>query len=720
MPTYKITDPATGKSVRITGDAPPDGKDIEEIFSHVQANTPQKTAPATGADFGASAPEGTLSTLLKPLEVAGNVVDRVSYAPLKAGLSAAMDVAQSDPEASTLSQLPMGLAAFARGAAGQFGRDPSLAPNGKEMFARAGLSTDPIQRAAPSGMMGFGNSYQSSGAPLPSPAGLADFAASTFTPIPGAGMVGGIAKVGVREAGPLARMAAKGTGRAIEGAAKVADAATGTKLASGTFNVAKDVVSGTKDAAKSVYRAVEKTYGGKYDPEFKRLASIAEKAGIDPNELPKSIKFGKNSVASKQQRHSMEAFGADEADKFDATLSKVQDAVRKEISDIGSGAKITGGKPLGTKPIPATKYEAGERIKAAYDGSVESYFKDLDVSYHKLGAENPGMQIPPEAMQKFQSKLDETADYANKLIKNSFDDVSQAQGQQLLKAVERAKQSTGNYADFVDALQGVGRTSFKVKNTMAAIPPDVAKFRKLYGDMSELAVSTVRKNLGKDVAEDLLTKNKEMHQLFGDKNILAQLGEVTKSPDKMVDAIMADPLRIKTIKKYLPEEEIQALKGRVLQDLIKENTDGEFTFKSLDNALKNKAKKESFSALFDAGELKDFQDLIELGDKFGPKQLSTSGTGASNQITGLVSKVAGAAGKPIQMVGSGVEKALAVRQEAAAAKGAAKASKRAAPGPGMNFDGGPTLNSIRGMVSGSPRSKVSQMYYENKNNSERK
>lgn len=43
MPTYKITDSQTGKTLRVTGDKPPSEQEMTEIFSQYQTKEPQKT-----------------------------------------------------------------------------------------------------------------------------------------------------------------------------------------------------------------------------------------------------------------------------------------------------------------------------------------------------------------------------------------------------------------------------------------------------------------------------------------------------------------------------------------------------------------------------------------------------------------------------------------------------------------------------------------------------
>jgi len=37
MPTYKVTDPSTGKTLRLTGDSPPSETELNQIFSSINA-----------------------------------------------------------------------------------------------------------------------------------------------------------------------------------------------------------------------------------------------------------------------------------------------------------------------------------------------------------------------------------------------------------------------------------------------------------------------------------------------------------------------------------------------------------------------------------------------------------------------------------------------------------------------------------------------------------
>lgn len=66
MPTYKVTDPNTGKTVRLTGDSPPTEAELNDIFSKVKA-----PAPSTMQN---RKQKGLIGTFADTLPVAGGVL----------------------------------------------------------------------------------------------------------------------------------------------------------------------------------------------------------------------------------------------------------------------------------------------------------------------------------------------------------------------------------------------------------------------------------------------------------------------------------------------------------------------------------------------------------------------------------------------------------------------------------------------------------------------
>lgn len=61
MPTYRIKDPSTGRTIRLTGDSPPTEQEIEEVFRSVGQQQP--TAPATIAEMRRREEQGMVSAL---------------------------------------------------------------------------------------------------------------------------------------------------------------------------------------------------------------------------------------------------------------------------------------------------------------------------------------------------------------------------------------------------------------------------------------------------------------------------------------------------------------------------------------------------------------------------------------------------------------------------------------------------------------------------------
>lgn len=67
MPTYKITDPATGRVFRVTGDSPPTEQELEQIFANLQQPSAEPAAPvepmapaAPAAEEPSAVPQPTL------------------------------------------------------------------------------------------------------------------------------------------------------------------------------------------------------------------------------------------------------------------------------------------------------------------------------------------------------------------------------------------------------------------------------------------------------------------------------------------------------------------------------------------------------------------------------------------------------------------------------------------------------------------------------------
>lgn len=647
------------------------GDEIEEEVATVNTfGDPVEAAPAESADPGFwkkfnAAGNTAIEYGMKPVAVAGEFLDRTTGAPIRAGISAAQDVAESDLDLPTWRQVPEGLAAFGKGALGQFGRDPSKAPTSKALFERAGLSGE--SKAAeessdayhPSYVPGFAMEAVRKGEGV-SPAGLAGFALDVATPVPGAGQVASFAK-GAGKGG------AKVLGMAAEGGAKVIDAATGTKAASKVVGAAKTLgksIDETTEGLKSMFKA-------KQADDFTESVKTAMANGIDPKLLPESVEFGPQSVVSRSARVKAEGpLGQPALEKFEQGHRAVQDAMVKDVQ------KIAGGRLL--SPV-----EAGETMREGFNAGVERAFGDIAMSHNKVLEAAPDLRLAPERIQKLATTLQEMEAWAQRKIDLGSTKTAKTQGKQILDAVASIRKSGESYKGALDALREIGSTAFKSTNTMADIAPDIAKYRQLYGELSEAMIGTVDDTFDAATAQALRESNAAMSKIFGDKSLLGKLGEKSLSGEELFEALAkrGSTKEIQALKEYLTPEQLQGVKGAFLHDMVKLNPQGEFTFRQTFNRLRD--NWDTAQALFEPGELDNYVALLRLGDKFGPAVMSTSGTGASNAFMDFF-RTARDRGTDALITDPIKQKARAVGFDIGEA-GSKAAAKRPGPGPVMSL-----------------------------------
>lgn len=563
---------------------------------------------------------------LKPIAFVGEQIDRVSGAPLRAGISAAQDVAESDTDLPTWRQAPEGLAAFGKAALGQFGRDPSKAPTSKSLFERAGLSGEgsdaQISGSPIPSLPGFGASYAGSDGKGISPAGAAGFALDALTPLPGAGQVGAAMKMAGKGAAPVAKMAAKGAAAAV-------DVATGTKLASKTVGGVKGAIKALGDSFDSAKEGLKATFGAKQADDFAESVKTAMANGIDPKLLPEAVEFGPNSIITRTARVQAEGpLGQPLLEKFTKAQDEVRGAIKRDVE------KIAGGPPM-------SRRQAGEALQEGFNAGVQQAFDGIEAGHKAILQQVPDLVLTRGQMDNLLPKLVDLEGWAKGKVSSGVTNTAKGQGRQILRAVENVKQklasSTGPgevvqapYAGVYQALKEIGDVAFKKSpNSLADVPPDIARFRKLYGDLNDALIGTVEESMDAGAAKAIRDANSAFSKIYGDKGLLGRLGEKTASGEDLFSEVIqhGSSKEIEALKGYLKPEQLQALKGAFLDDMIKLDPEGKFTFRSTFNRLRD--KEEVAAALFEPGELDNFLGLVKLGDKFGSAVMSTSGTGAS-------------------------------------------------------------------------------------------
>lgn len=517
----------------------------------------------------------------------------------------------------------------------QFGEDPSLAPTGKDIATQAG-----IDDSSPIGSFALKDVARQVGRSVPvvgdilapameSVVGSTDLGRKTFSPtaadVSGAAIdfaadptllipTGVIAR-GANVAGKTASAGA----RAATGAA--ASVAKATPILGDAIKIGENTASILRESAKNTTAALSKMFNPTIAGDFKDFVKIAEKNGISRELLPEAVEFGPDSVITRAARKRAEGLlGEEHLVKFNQGLDAVRDATEKRIQDIAGG-------------VVPNRYEAGEIIRSGFDKGVDNFFSTIDMTHNKVMEAIPGLELAPEALSKIDSKLSGIEKWAKGRSVRGFTDTQRSQADQVLRAIEAVKAGNGSYKQTVEALRDIGEVAFKSKNSMADIPPDIEKFRDLYFTIDDALLDTVGKVAGKPVEKSLRDTNKAISDFLGEKSLISgHIGNKNLAPEKLFSVLVenGDSKKIDALRKILPPEDFKKIKGAFLASQIRKNADETFTFKGLNNSLRN--KKDVLGGLLDETEAQDLGELIKLGSRFGEPVLSTSGTGASSSF----------------------------------------------------------------------------------------
>lgn len=113
MPTYTVTDPATGRKVKLTGDSPPTEQELEQVFASLGAPAkPRATAPRGGRPMAENRSNNVAAPNPSLLQQATAPINRYLVGRVS-------DTAQANRAAGQqLGNLPLGAAQFAVNSAG--------------------------------------------------------------------------------------------------------------------------------------------------------------------------------------------------------------------------------------------------------------------------------------------------------------------------------------------------------------------------------------------------------------------------------------------------------------------------------------------------------------------------------------------------------------------------------------------------------------------------
>ena len=472
----------------------------------------------------------------------------------------------------------------------QFGEDPSLAPTGKELATRAGLSTQEdinlplIGDVSPAGIGGL----------------ALDIALDPTNIIPigaGAKLLG---KGGKASLNLAKRGIAKGS-------------ATATRLLRKKSRLADEVIEALSLKFKP-QRAVD----------FEEMVNIAQKNGIDPEILPEAIEFGKESVITRAMRKKGEGvLGEPILRRHENAVKQVNQSIVNKLEDISGGSILA-------------PEEAGSVIREGFKDSIEQFFKDIDFTYKSIGDQvGPEFRLDPTSMKKLNSVYKKWGPRIEK-AKRSIDPGKRKQADVIQDALNKIQQADGNYAELIDDLQDIGTAGYNRATIVGEPPIDIKSLRELYSDVQKPIMETIGRQLGPDIADDLLVNNMAISDFLSDRNVLARTVLNDRLADETVFKVLvenADTKKIESLLNILPEDQINRLKGSFFDGLIKRDIEGQFTFRSVFNRLQNKEKVAK--RLFEPEELNDLIDLTRLGDRLGLPIMSTSGTGAAESFRNI-------------------------------------------------------------------------------------
>lgn len=590
--------PAASPSMR---PAPP--KDVSALSTEALQKIAFGTAPKEeelGEDksVGRQALDGVVEV--------GKAIDSYTGAPTRSAIGAVQDGGGFMDAVGTF--------------ADRFGSDPALAPTGKEIALKAGIPDVSLN----AGTKGTYTSHKE-GITIP----ISEDDAPTLAGVAGFGVDVLADPTNVIPVGAAVKFAGKGTTKAANavgkglarGTIKAVDAIGDAKAATKAI----DVVS---DSAKSATQALGKIFSPKRADDFDDFARIAKNNGIDPAILPEAVEFGPDSFISRASRAKAEGvLGQKKLEVFREAHGQVQGALNNKI------AKIAKGSPLAAA-------DAGNVIRQGYDDGVENFFQNIDITHDKIAKTQPGLMVNRADRADLDSAINGLEKFAKGRMMRGITKTQQEQGRQLMQAVQAYRRGNGSYKQTTQVLRDIGEVAFKTKGSAADIPVDVEKFRDMYFKINDALINTVRKDVNPEFAVELVTNNKAMTEFIGsNKAVKEVIKNAQVAPENVFKSLVlnGDSQKIEALKGVLSPDQLQQVKGAVLENLIKRDPDGAFNFKTLFSAMRN--KRGVLEALFEPSELVEIGEIVKLGDRLGNPIMSTSGTGASNVFKDIAGSI---------------------------------------------------------------------------------
>jgi hypothetical protein len=543
----------------------------------LEAQTPLGQAKQVATDAGKAA--------LGAVVEVGEFIDKYTGAPARQFIGTLQET--GDP-----------IEAISKGAT-QIGADPSLAPTGKEIATELGASTEPMGSIPLIGTV--------------SPAGVAGLAIDILADPTNIIPVSGIAKVGKQIGKATKDIALKGTKRAAD-----------------------EILKRSPRAAQSLEKAqeilvkFEKGLTGdlKRADDFDDLMETAELYNIDINNLPATVEFGPDHIITSMRKVQGQLGDKRVLGQFEDFSRDVNRAWDDLIIDISDQSTLT--------------YEtAGQFLRDSYNKKIEQFFDSIDFTYDSVRSQlGPGFHIQDsniKGFNKFNSFLNGLEKKAKGILIRGISKDRKEAANLTLDAVEKLRLSDGNYKQFVEQMQEIGKEAWEATPVSAKnVPPDKKVLRDIYTKGTDLIKKTVDVTLGKDVGKALRSNNEKISSFLSQKGIIEKtMLNPRISDENLFSSLILHPdsTRIGALSNFLDIDDWNQLKGLYVESLYDLNKDGDVLFSGLLKKMQKPKNMEKAMLILEPDEIEALTRVAYLGDRMGSPILNPSKTGVFLSLT---------------------------------------------------------------------------------------
>jgi len=380
--------------------------------------------------------------------------------------------------------------------------------------------------------------------------------------------------------------------------------------------------------------------------EAKTFKETATALGLPENELPAAYVFGPQSTAAHAEK---KAFDAQDL----ATEMKFRKA--HEASQAGWDnllEEVSGGQGFTRKA--ATE---GAILRETIPERISEGIQAAGTTYSQIGKVYPDLTIGADTRYAIGGAL-----------KRHLDDMAEDPedyprfGNYIKKLLGDGKEAAPMTLKRANDLRvKIGKIAYaKDHGGLNMLPIEVEALQDLYGALSDGIISSLRSTDPK-MAEEIITSNKALAELLGNKDLIAKAyGNAASSDEQVFNALTANTKRLEGLAYILKPEEIQRVTAAKLDAFAPRLDNGLVKFHGLSKRL---AKDETMARLLDPGMMDRVQKLVSFG-AIADGLIPTTGLSRSFADPSMVGQVVRGAQQRVGAEASDIAQRAAARREA--------------------------------------------------------